>query len=342
MRTGYLSDESVRRICADQQPIPMDRRDLYLPEPINTSAIQYRPTGEPRRFRRPATLGMMTREMSRLNPSINYNEAYLQLLADRPVREPVRANIPAVNPTVVPPSVMQNAFIDLQAELASLLAEMPAPAPAPPTPEPEPPSTPVPSSDVVQEAVSEEPMSPEEVAVAPSPLAPSPAEEIPEEIEEGEGEEIEEGIGPPPPEVPVVGEPVMATRPGFRDPGLLKLPMQRLRDMVAQAGGTFTAEHGDARKKENWVKLYESLIVSAEPLPGDPKPFPPRKPKEPVKQPSPAGSGLVAAQAIRPEFEPGGIYQPFVAGTAPLTGFRVPRPPAGAPRPPAGSSTDVV
>ena len=327
MRTGYLSDESVRRICADQQPIPMDRRDLYIPEPINTSAIQYRPTGEPRRFRRPATLGMMTREMSRLNPSVNYNEAYLQLLADRPVREPVRANIPALNPTVVPPSVMQNAFIDFQAELNALLAEIPAPATAPPTPEPEAPSTPVPSSDAIQEAVTEQP-SPEEVPVAPSPLAPSPAEEIPEEIEEGEGEEGEGEVAGPPEEVPVMGEPVIPARPGFRDPSLLKVPMSRLRQMVRDAGGTFTSEHGDARKKENWVKLYESLIASTEPQPGDPKPFPPRKPKDPVRQPSPAGSGTAAAQAIRPEFQPGGIYQPrpFIAGSAPQTGFKVPKP----------------
>ena len=338
MRTGYLSDESVRRICADQQPIPMDRRDLYLPEPINTSAIQYRPTGEPRRLRRPATLGMMTREMSRLNPSVNYNEAYLQLLADRPVREPVRANIPALNPTVVPPSVMQSAFLDLQAELSALLAEIPQPAVPVPVPTPVP--TPVPSSDAVEEAVTEQP-SPEEVAVALSPLAPSPADEVPDEIpEEIEGEEE---FGPPPEEVPVLGKPVIQVRPGFRDPDLIKLPMQRLRNMVAQAGGKFAAEHGDARKKENWVKLYESLIVSNEPQPGDPKPFPPRKPKEPTRQPSPAGSGLVAAQAIRPEFQPGGIYQPtpFVAGTAPLTGFKVPRPPPGTPRPQAGSSTDI-
>jgi len=333
MRTGYLSDESVRRICADQQPIPMDRRDLYIPEPINTSAIQYRPTGEPRRFRRPATLGMMTREMSRLNPSVNYNEAYLQLLADRPVREPVRANIPALNPTVVPPSVMQNAFIDLQAELAALLAEMPEPAPRPPIPEPELESTSVlvaPSSDVVQNAVSEVAKSPEEVPLAPGPLAPSPAEEIPEEIpEEIEiEEELGEVAGPPPEEVPVIGEPVIPTRPGFRDPSLLKVPMSRLREMVRDAGGTFSSEHGDARKKENWVKLYESLTASTEPKPGDPKPFPPRKPKDPVRQPSPAGSGAAAAQAIRPEFQPGGIYQPrpFIAGSAPQTGFKVPKP----------------
>lgn len=52
-RTGFLSDENMMKICHEGRPAPINRLDLMMMTPINTSGVYYRPTGKAPRFERP-------------------------------------------------------------------------------------------------------------------------------------------------------------------------------------------------------------------------------------------------------------------------------------------------
>ena len=66
LRSGYLSDENVRKRCGMTQPIPMDRIDL-LPRPMeNRSGLYSRPLKTPQILSRPATAGVMIQATEKL------------------------------------------------------------------------------------------------------------------------------------------------------------------------------------------------------------------------------------------------------------------------------------
>lgn len=150
-RTGFLSDENMRKICHEGRPAPINRLDLMMMTPINTSQVYYRPTGKPPRFERPTNVASLI-----LNKSRATGQDPQKLMSDY-VRtlEEIRQR-PRVPPSPLGKSVSRMASTltyytpDITDEILEALAnaqifvpptpatpETPeTPAPAPETPEP--------------------------------------------------------------------------------------------------------------------------------------------------------------------------------------------------------------
>ena len=66
LRQGYLSDDSMRKMCGLNQPVPMHRLDL-LPRPMeNRSGLYTRPLKQPQILSRPATANIMIEATEKL------------------------------------------------------------------------------------------------------------------------------------------------------------------------------------------------------------------------------------------------------------------------------------
>ena len=77
-RTGVLSDVSVLKHCAAlSRAIPLNRPDLLLKTPPNTSGVYSRPLKETIYPSRPATYELMISSLERLNPNAKIRENYI-------------------------------------------------------------------------------------------------------------------------------------------------------------------------------------------------------------------------------------------------------------------------
>jgi len=78
LREGYLSDTNIKKICAEHQPIPMNRLDL-LPTPMtDRSGIYSRPLKQPKIISRPETAHTMlqaTQKLTGRDLTIDYKKA---------------------------------------------------------------------------------------------------------------------------------------------------------------------------------------------------------------------------------------------------------------------------
>jgi hypothetical protein len=78
LREGYLSDSNIIKICAEHQPIPMNRLDL-LPMPMrDRSGMYYRPLKQPKIISRPETANTMlqaTQKLTGRDLTIDYKKA---------------------------------------------------------------------------------------------------------------------------------------------------------------------------------------------------------------------------------------------------------------------------
>jgi len=78
IREGYLSDSNIKKICAEHQPIPMNRLDL-LPTPMtDRSGIYSRPLKQPKIISRPDTAHTMlqaTQNLTGRDLTIDYKKA---------------------------------------------------------------------------------------------------------------------------------------------------------------------------------------------------------------------------------------------------------------------------
>ena len=66
IRSGFLSDENMRKMCGMTQPIPMDRIDLLPRTMENRSGLYSRPLKTPQILSRPATAGVMIQATEKL------------------------------------------------------------------------------------------------------------------------------------------------------------------------------------------------------------------------------------------------------------------------------------
>lgn len=78
LRQGFLSDESMKKMCGLNQPVPMNRLDL-LPRPMESrSGLYSRPLKSPQILSRPATAGIMVQATEKLTGrdlSADYKQA---------------------------------------------------------------------------------------------------------------------------------------------------------------------------------------------------------------------------------------------------------------------------
>ena len=78
IREGYLSDSNIKKICAEHQPIPMNRLDL-LPTPMTDRSGMYsRPLKQPKIISRPETAHTMlqaTQKLTGRDLTIDYKKA---------------------------------------------------------------------------------------------------------------------------------------------------------------------------------------------------------------------------------------------------------------------------
>ena len=85
-RTGFLSDENIKKICLTQMQIPMNRMDLLPANPINVSEIYSRPLKEPPILKRPANAAIMlaaAEKLTGVNMAGDFLEEYRKKIPDK-------------------------------------------------------------------------------------------------------------------------------------------------------------------------------------------------------------------------------------------------------------------
>ena len=78
IREGYLSDSNIKKICAEHQPIPMNRLDLLPTQMKDRSGIYSRPLKQPKIISRPETAHTMlqaTQKLTGRDLTIDYKKA---------------------------------------------------------------------------------------------------------------------------------------------------------------------------------------------------------------------------------------------------------------------------
>ena len=78
IREGYLSDSNIKKICAEHQPIPMNRLDLLPTQMKDRSGIYSRPLKQPKIISRPETAHTMlqaTQNLTGRDLTIDYKKA---------------------------------------------------------------------------------------------------------------------------------------------------------------------------------------------------------------------------------------------------------------------------
>lgn len=89
VRTGFLSDENMKKMCATHQPVPMNRPDLLLPRPVNTSGIYMRKLKETPVSQRPAKANYMLDSLEEITGT-NVSVSYVDQLEKRIDRQPAK------------------------------------------------------------------------------------------------------------------------------------------------------------------------------------------------------------------------------------------------------------
>lgn len=81
----HLSDENMRKICFEGKPTPLERLDLLLPPPRDTSGIYYKSTGKNPRMERPINVASQISNLSSLSKTSKESlfQAYTDALADK-------------------------------------------------------------------------------------------------------------------------------------------------------------------------------------------------------------------------------------------------------------------
>lgn len=125
-RTGYLSDENMRKICVEHRPIPINRIDLMPHNQMSTSGIYTRPLKEPKMPPRPSSVDAMTGSLMRvsgvdISPEVKKS---LQTTFDvdsvvryYPERQPTMAA--AVRPVSLTPPIWEQIAYNLAASSGS-------------------------------------------------------------------------------------------------------------------------------------------------------------------------------------------------------------------------------
>ena len=88
-RTGFLSDENMKKICATHRPVPINRPDLLPARPVNTSGIYMRKLKEMPVLQRPAKANYMLNSIEEMTGT-NVSAAYVDQLEKRIDRKPLR------------------------------------------------------------------------------------------------------------------------------------------------------------------------------------------------------------------------------------------------------------
>jgi hypothetical protein len=147
-RTGFLSDENMRKICAEHRPIPINRLDLMPHNQMSTSGIYTRKLKEPKMPPRPSSVDSMTASLMRvsgvdISPEIKKS---LQTTFDvdsvvryYPERQPTMAA--AVRPVARATPIWEQIAYNLASSSGSLSSLSGSPGPSPsgsPVPPPSP------------------------------------------------------------------------------------------------------------------------------------------------------------------------------------------------------------
>ena len=88
-RTGFLSDENMKKMCSIHRPVPMDRMDLLPQNPINTSGLYMRKLKDPPILKRPAKASSMLNSVERMTGR-DVSASYVEQLEKRIDRQPIR------------------------------------------------------------------------------------------------------------------------------------------------------------------------------------------------------------------------------------------------------------
>jgi hypothetical protein len=88
-RTGFLSDENMKKMCVTHKPVPMNRPDLLPANPVNTSGIYTRKLKEMPVLQRPAKASYMTESVQNIT-GIDIAASYVNQLEKRIDRKPAK------------------------------------------------------------------------------------------------------------------------------------------------------------------------------------------------------------------------------------------------------------
>jgi len=88
-RTGFLSDENMKKMCATHMPVPMNRPDLLPARPVNTSGIYMRKLKELPVLQRPAKANYMLNSLEQITGK-DVSVSYVEQLEKRIDRQPAK------------------------------------------------------------------------------------------------------------------------------------------------------------------------------------------------------------------------------------------------------------
>lgn len=88
-RTGFLSDENMKKMCATHMPVPMNRPDLLPARPVNTSGIYMRKLKEIPVLQRPAKANYMLNSVEKITGK-DVSVSYVEKLEERIDRRPAK------------------------------------------------------------------------------------------------------------------------------------------------------------------------------------------------------------------------------------------------------------
>lgn len=89
VRTGYLSDENIKKMCATHQQVPMNRPDLLPARAVNTSGIYMRQLKEMPVLQRPAKANYMLDSLEQITGK-DVSVSYVEQLEKKIDRQPAK------------------------------------------------------------------------------------------------------------------------------------------------------------------------------------------------------------------------------------------------------------
>lgn len=89
VRTGYLSDENIKKMCATHQQVPMNRPDLLPARAVNTSGIYMRQLKEMPVLQRPAKANYMLDSLEQITGK-DISISYVEQLEKKIDRQPAK------------------------------------------------------------------------------------------------------------------------------------------------------------------------------------------------------------------------------------------------------------
>ena len=88
-RTGFLSDENMKKMCVTHKPVPMNRPDLLPANPVNTSGIYTRKLKEMPVLQRPAKASYMAASVQNIT-GVDIAASYVNQLEKQIDRQPAK------------------------------------------------------------------------------------------------------------------------------------------------------------------------------------------------------------------------------------------------------------